>query len=117
MLTSRTDETHIGLHWQTLKVPTLVGGDWKWGSGLNSLTTDCIIDATGYQLIHLYQLLGPMLVIMQLVLHFLVGLVRMLLNILVCAASGQSPLGHHHPDCNAAHTLGDGEEAGGLRMV
>jgi hypothetical protein len=67
-----------------------------------------------------------MLVIMQLVL-FLVGLVRMLLNSLVkqwptCLhvwlehMRAGPPLGHHHPDCQVTHTLGGGEEAGGLRM-
>ncbi len=61
---------------------THVGG--QWGSGLSDLATAHLIDAVGYHLVPMYRLIGPTAVIALLVL-FLVGILRMLLDIVVRA--------------------------------
>ncbi len=59
-----------------------VGG--QWGSGLSDLATAHLIDAVGYHLVPMYRLIGPAAAIALLVL-FLVGILRMLLDIVVRA--------------------------------
>ena len=59
---------------------TRVGG--QWGSGLSDLATAHLIDAVGYHLVPMYRLIGPTAAIALLVL-FLVGILRMLLDIVV----------------------------------
>jgi hypothetical protein len=59
-----------------------VGG--QWGSGLSDLATAHLIDAVGYHLVPMYRLIGPTAAIALLVL-FLVGILRMLLDIVVKA--------------------------------
>jgi hypothetical protein len=61
---------------------TRVGG--QWGSGLSDLATAHLIDAVGYHLVPMYRLIGPTAAITLLVL-FLVGILRMLLDIVVRA--------------------------------
>ena len=56
----------------------------EWGLGLTDLAKDQIIDAVGYHLIPLYRLVGPTAIIIILIM-FMVGLMRMLLNIMVQA--------------------------------
>ncbi len=55
-----------------------------WGSGLNDLATESLIDAVGYHLVPLYRVIGPMVAVALLVL-FLVGILSMLLDIVVRA--------------------------------
>ena len=55
-----------------------------WGSGLTELATDHIIDTVGYHLIPMYRFIGPAAAVVILVL-FLIGVVRMLLDILIRA--------------------------------
>jgi hypothetical protein len=61
---------------------TRVGG--QWGSGLSDLATAHLIDAVGYHLVPMYRMIGPTAAIALLVL-FLVGILRMLLDIVVRA--------------------------------
>ncbi len=56
----------------------------EWGLGLTELARDQIVNAVGYQLIPRYRLIGPMAVIVILVM-FIVGMARMLIDILVRA--------------------------------
>jgi hypothetical protein len=63
---------------------TRVGG--QWGSGLSDPATAHLIDAVGYHLVPMYRLIGPAATIALLVL-FLVGIVRMLLDIVVRAVA------------------------------
>jgi hypothetical protein len=56
----------------------------EWGSGLTDLATDHLVDVVGFHLVPLYRLLGPTAVIALLIL-FLVGIVRMLLDIVIRA--------------------------------
>ncbi len=50
------------------------------GSGLSDLATESLIDAVGYHLVPMYRVIGPTAVVALLVL-FLVGILRMLLDI------------------------------------
>ena len=59
-----------------------VGG--QWGSGLSDLATAHLIDAVGYHLVPMYRVIGPTAAVALLVL-FLVGILRMLLDIVVRA--------------------------------
>jgi hypothetical protein len=54
----------------------------EWGSGLTSEATDSLIDAVGYQLVPMYQMIGPTAAVALLVL-FLVRILRMFLNIII----------------------------------
>ncbi len=63
---------------------TRVGG--QWGSGLSDLATAHLIDAVGYHLVPMYRFIGPAATIALIVL-FLVGIVRMLLDIVVMAVA------------------------------
>jgi hypothetical protein len=56
----------------------------EWGLGLTDLARDQIVNAVGYRLIPLYRLIGPTAVIVILVM-FIVGMARMLVDILVRA--------------------------------
>jgi hypothetical protein len=56
----------------------------EWGLGLTDLARDQIVNAVGYQLIPLYRLRDPTAVIVILVM-FIVGMARMLVDILVRA--------------------------------
>jgi hypothetical protein len=56
----------------------------EWGLGLTELARDQIVNAVGYRLIPLYRLIGPTAVIVILVM-FIVGMARMLVDILVRA--------------------------------
>jgi hypothetical protein len=56
----------------------------EWGSGLTDLATDHLVDVVGFHLVPLYRLLGPTAMIAILIL-FLVGIVRMMLDIVVRA--------------------------------
>ncbi len=56
----------------------------EWGLGLTELARDQIVNAVGYRLIPLYKLIGPTAVIVILVM-FIVGMARMLIDILVRA--------------------------------
>ncbi len=56
----------------------------EWGLGLTELARDQIVNAVGYRLIPLYRLIGPTAVIVILVM-FIVGMARMLIDILVRA--------------------------------
>ncbi len=56
----------------------------EWGLGLTELARDQIVNAVGYRLISLYRLIGPTEVIVVLVM-FIVGMARMLIDILVRA--------------------------------
>jgi hypothetical protein len=55
-----------------------------WGSGLSDLATESLIDAVGYHLIPMYRVIGPTAAVALLVL-FLVGILRMLLDIVIRA--------------------------------
>ncbi len=59
-----------------------VGG--QWGSGLSDLATAHLIDAVGYHLVPMYRVIGPTAAVALLVL-FLVGILRMLLDIVIRA--------------------------------
>ncbi len=59
-----------------------VGG--KWGSGLTGATTDSLIDAVGNLLIPMYRVIGPIAAVVLLIM-FLVGVVRMLADIVIRA--------------------------------
>jgi hypothetical protein len=54
----------------------------EWGLGLTDLARDQIVNAVGYRLIPLYRLIGPKTVIVILVM-FIIGMARMLVDILV----------------------------------
>jgi hypothetical protein len=54
----------------------------EWGLGLTDLARDQIVNAVGFRLILLYRLIGPTAVIVIMVM-FIVGMVRMLIDILV----------------------------------
>ncbi len=56
----------------------------EWGLGLTELARDQIVNAVGYRLIPLYRLIGPTAVIVLLVM-FIVGMARMLVDIVVRA--------------------------------
>ncbi len=56
----------------------------EWGLGLTELARDQIVNALGYRLIPLYRLIGPTAVIVILVM-FILGMARMLIDILVRA--------------------------------
>jgi hypothetical protein len=56
----------------------------QWGSGLSDLATESLIDAVGYHLIPMYRVIGPTAAVGLLVL-FLVGILRMLLDIVIRA--------------------------------
>jgi hypothetical protein len=56
----------------------------QWGSGLSDLATESLIDALGYHLVPMYQVIGPTAAVALLVL-FLVGILRMLLDIVIRA--------------------------------
>ncbi len=56
----------------------------EWGLGLTELAREQIVNAAGYRLIPLYRLIGPTAVIVILVM-FIVGMARMLIDILVRA--------------------------------
>ncbi len=63
---------------------TRVGG--QWGSGLSDLATAHLIDAVGYRLVPMYRFIGPAAT-RALIVLFLVGIVRMLLDIVVRAVA------------------------------
>jgi hypothetical protein len=56
----------------------------QWGSGLSDLATESLIDAVGYHLVPMYRVIGPTAAMALLVL-FLVGILRMLLDIVIRA--------------------------------
>jgi hypothetical protein len=56
----------------------------QWGSGLSDLATESLIDAVGYHLVPMYRVIGPTAAVVLLVL-FLVGILRMLLDIVIRA--------------------------------
>jgi hypothetical protein len=56
----------------------------QWGSGLSDLATQNLIDAVGYHLVPMYRVIGLTTAVVLLVL-FLVGILRMLLDIVVRA--------------------------------
>jgi hypothetical protein len=56
----------------------------QWGSGLSDLATESLIDAVGYHLVPIYRVIGPTAAVALLVL-FLVGILRMLLDIVIRA--------------------------------
>jgi hypothetical protein len=56
----------------------------QWGSGLSDLATESLIDAVGYHLVPMYQVIGPTAAVALMVL-FLVGILRMLLDIVIKA--------------------------------
>jgi hypothetical protein len=56
----------------------------EWGSGLTDRATDHLVDVVGFHLVPLYRLLDPTAVIAILIL-FLVGIIRMLLDIVIWA--------------------------------
>jgi hypothetical protein len=56
----------------------------EWGSGLTDRATDHLVDVVSFHLVPLYRLLGPTAVIAILIL-FLVGIIRMLLDIVIRA--------------------------------
>ncbi len=59
-----------------------VGGEW--GSGLTGAATDSLIDAVGNHLVPMYRVIGPTAAVALLIL-FLVGVVRMLADIVIRA--------------------------------
>ncbi len=56
----------------------------QWGSGLSDLDTESLIDAVGYHLVPMYWVIRPTAAVALLVL-FLVGILRMLLDIMIRA--------------------------------
>jgi hypothetical protein len=69
---------------ETAKLAYLGRSRGQWGLGLTDLTRDQIVNAVGYQLIPLYRLISRTAVIVILIM-FIVGMARMLLDILVRA--------------------------------
>ncbi len=67
---------------ETAELAYLGRSGGEWGLGLTDLARDQIVNAVGYRLIPLYRLIGPTAVIVILVM-FIVGMARMLVNILV----------------------------------
>ena len=58
----------------------------QWGSGLSDLATESLIDAVGNHLVPMYRVIGPTAAMTLLVL-FLVGILRMVLDIVVRAVA------------------------------
>jgi len=56
----------------------------EWGSGLSGIATDSLIDAVGNHLVPMYRVIGPTAAVALLIL-FLVGVVRMLADIIIRA--------------------------------
>jgi hypothetical protein len=56
----------------------------QWGSGLSDLATESLIDAVGYHLVPMYRVIGLTAAVALLVL-LLVGILRMLLDIVISA--------------------------------
>jgi hypothetical protein len=56
----------------------------QWGSGLSDLATESLINAVGYHLVPMYRVIGPTAAMALLVL-FLVGILRMVLDIVIQA--------------------------------
>jgi hypothetical protein len=82
---SRTVRTFVKHTWQRQQNwPTWAGVGENGVFGLTDLAKDQIMDAVGYHLIPLYWLVEPAAVIIILVM-FIVGMVRMLLEIMVRA--------------------------------
>jgi hypothetical protein len=69
---------------ETAELAYLGRSGGEWGHGLTDLARDQIVNAVGYWLIPLYRLIGPTAVIVILVM-FIVGMARMLLDVLVRA--------------------------------
>jgi hypothetical protein len=67
---------------ETAQLAYLGRSGGEWGLGLTDLARDQIVNAVGYRLIPLYRLIGPTAVIVIL-LMFIVGMARMLVDILV----------------------------------
>ncbi len=53
----------------------------QWGSGLSDLATERLFDAMGYHLVPMYRVIRPTAV--ALLVLFLVGILRMLLDIVI----------------------------------
>jgi hypothetical protein len=93
-----------------------VGG--QWGSGLSDLATAHLIDAVGYHLVPMYRMIGPTAAEALLVL-FLVGILRMLLDIVVGNRNHQSTklrmvahgslLGNTVSRCSGSCAVGNGQ--------
>ena len=58
----------------------------QWGSGLSDLATTHLVDAVGHHLVPMYRFIGPTAT-MALVVLFLIGVVRMLLDIVIRAVA------------------------------
>jgi hypothetical protein len=58
----------------------------QWGSGLSDLATTHLVDAVGHHLVPMYRYIGPTAT-MALVVLFLIGVVRMLLDIVIRAVA------------------------------
>jgi hypothetical protein len=58
----------------------------QWGSGLSDLATAHLVHAVGHHLVPLYQYIGPTAT-MVLIILFLIGIVRMLLDIVIRAVA------------------------------
>jgi hypothetical protein len=56
----------------------------EWGSGLSGIATDSLIDAVGNHLVPMYRVIGPTAAVALLIL-FLVGVVRMMADIIIRA--------------------------------
>jgi hypothetical protein len=69
---------------ETAELAYLGWSGGEWGFSLTDLARNQIVDAVGYHLIPPYRLIGPTAVIIILIM-FIVGMVRMLLDILVRA--------------------------------
>jgi hypothetical protein len=69
---------------ETTELAYLGRSGGEWGLGLTDLAKDQIMEAVRYHLIQLYQPVGPAAVIIILIM-FIVGMVRMLLDIMVRA--------------------------------
>jgi hypothetical protein len=73
------------------------------GFGLTDRATDHLVDVVGFHLVPLYRLLGPTAVIAILIL-FLVGIIRMLLDIVIRAIA--IAMGNVVPSCRIPWALG-----------
>jgi hypothetical protein len=69
---------------ETAELAYLGRSGGEWGLGLMELARDRIVNVVGYRLIPLFRLIGPTAVIVILVM-FIVGMARMLVDILVRA--------------------------------
>ncbi|MFN9905667.1 MAG: hypothetical protein ACK56F_06000, partial [bacterium] len=58
----------------------------QWGSGLSDVATTHLVEAVGHHLVPLYRYIGPTAT-MALVILFLIGVVRMLLDIVIRAVA------------------------------